>query len=182
MVLLDNEISKQMIDEFKKQGLDSQLASHVDNCVVDDDGAIGIFKDHFITIRSGTHPDFPQKRWSHLIRHAIITINMLRSPISNPCISAYTQDHGIFDFNRTPPAPAGCKVIIHDRTDEHPAWENPGTSRYYVGQAMKHFRNYNILMDTMKKIRQSNTVGFFPTTSDDQTITPTETLPLIIED
>ena len=47
---------------------------------------------------------------------------------------------------------------------------------------MKNFRNYNVLMDTTKKIRQSNTVDFFPTTSDDPTITPTETLSLIIED
>ena len=47
---------------------------------------------------------------------------------------------------------------------------------------MKHFLNYSILMDTTKKIRQSNTVNLFPTTSDDPTITPTETLSLIIED
>ena len=37
-------------------------------------------------------------------------------------------------------------------------------------------------MDTTKKIRQSNTVDFFPTTTEDPTITPTETLSLIIED
>ena len=47
---------------------------------------------------------------------------------------------------------------------------------------MKHFWNYNILIDTTKKIRQSNTVDFFLTTSDDPTITPTKTLSLIIED
>ena len=37
-------------------------------------------------------------------------------------------------------------------------------------------------MDTTKKIRQSNTVDFFPTTADDPTTSPTETLSLIIED
>ena len=37
-------------------------------------------------------------------------------------------------------------------------------------------------MDTTKKIRQSNTVDFFPTTTDDPTTSPTETLSLIIED
>ena len=47
---------------------------------------------------------------------------------------------------------------------------------------MKHFPNYNVLMDTTKKIRQSNTVDFFPTTNDNTTITPTKTLSLIIED
>ena len=67
VVRLDNEISKRMIAEFKKQGLDYQLAAPGDHRVVDAERAIGIFKNHFIAIRSGTHPDFPQKGWSHLI-------------------------------------------------------------------------------------------------------------------
>ena len=37
-------------------------------------------------------------------------------------------------------------------------------------------------MDTTKKIQQSNTVDFFPTTNDDPTITPTETLSLIVKE
>ena len=79
-----------MITEFKKQGLDYQLASPEDHCVVNAEKAIGIFKNHFIAIRSGTHPDFPQKGWPHLIRHAVIIMNMLQPSRTNPCISAYT--------------------------------------------------------------------------------------------
>ena len=105
---------------------------------------------------------------------------MLRPSRINPLISAYTQVHGMFDFNRTPLAPAGCKVIIHDRTDERPSWADHGTRGFYVGPAIKHFCNYNVLMDTTKKIRQSNTVDFFPSTCDDPIITPTKTLSLII--
>ena len=112
MVRLDNEISKQMIAEFKKQGLDNQLVSPEDHCVVDAERAISIFKYHFIAIRSGTHPDFPQKGWSHLIQHAVITMNMLRPSRINPCISAYTQVHGIFDFNRTSLAPAVVRLLF----------------------------------------------------------------------
>ena len=37
-------------------------------------------------------------------------------------------------------------------------------------------------MDKTNKIRKSNTVDFFPSTCDDPTISPTETLSLIIED
>ena len=182
MVRLDNEILEQMIAEFKKQGLDYQLASPRNHGVVDAERAIGIFKNHVIASRSRTHPDFLQKGWSHLVRHNVITMNMLRPSRINPCISAYTQVHGIFDFNRTPLAPAGCKVIIRDHTDEHPSWANHGTRSYYLGPAIKQFWSYNVLMDFTKKIRQSNTVDFFPTTSDNPTINPTETLSLIIED
>ena len=67
MMLLDNDILEQMIAEFKKLGSDYQLASPGDHRVVDIERAIGIFKNHFIAIRSRTHPDFPQKGWSHLI-------------------------------------------------------------------------------------------------------------------
>ena len=78
IVRLDNKISERMIAEFERQGLDYQLASPGDHLIVDAEKAIGIFKNHFIAIRSGTDPNFPQKGWSHLIRHAVITLNMLR--------------------------------------------------------------------------------------------------------
>ena len=130
MVRLVNETLERIIAEFKKQGLDYQLASSGDHRVVDAERAIGIFKNHFIAIRSRTHPDFPNKGCSHLIRHAVITMNMLRPSRINPYISAYTQVHSIFDFNRTPLALTGCKVIIHDRTDERPSWEKHGTRGY----------------------------------------------------
>ena len=152
VVRLDNEISKRMIAEFERQGLDYQLAALGDHRVVDAERAMCIFKNHFIVIRSGTHPDFPERGWSHLIRHAVITKNMLRPSRINPLISAYTQVHGVFDFNKTPLAPAGCKVIIHDCIDERPSWANHGSRGYYVGPAMKHFWNYNVLMDKTKKI------------------------------
>ena len=61
MVRFDNEISEQMISEFKKQDLDYQLASPGDHCVVDTERAIGIFYNHFIAIRSGTDPAFTYK-------------------------------------------------------------------------------------------------------------------------
>ena len=59
IVRLDNEISERMIAEFKKQGLHYQLASPGDHRVVDAKRAIGIFKNHFIAIRSETDPNFP---------------------------------------------------------------------------------------------------------------------------
>ena len=93
VVRLDNEIPKHMIAGFKKEGLDYQLAGPWDHRVVDAERAICIFKNHFIAIRSGTHRAFPQKGWSHLIRHTVITMHILRPSRINPLISAYTQVH-----------------------------------------------------------------------------------------
>ena len=88
----------------------------------------------------------------------------------------------VFDFNKTPIAPAGCKFIIHDRTNERPAWVNHGSRGFYVGPAFHHYRNYVCYMSETKASRTSNTVDFFPTTCADPTMTATETLSMIMAD
>jgi hypothetical protein len=78
-------------------------------------------------------------------------------------LSAYTQLHGEFDFNRTPIAPIGCKVIVHDRRNEHGSWDNHGSPGYCIDRAEQHYRNYKCYMKNTKSTRISNTVEFFPT-------------------
>ena len=152
MEFLDNKIMVRMIAEFKKQGLDYQLALQGNHQVVGVERAISIFKNCFVAIRSGTDPVFSQKGLTHLIHQAEVILNMLRPSRINPCISVYTQVHGIFHFNCTPLAPADCKIIIHDQTDEQPSWSDHGSWGHYVGQVMKYFQKYNVLMDATKKI------------------------------
>ena len=65
-------------------------------------------------MRSGTDTGFPANRWDLLVPMVVLTLNLLRPSKINPAISAYTQVMGTFDFNKTPIAPAGCKVIVHD--------------------------------------------------------------------
>ena len=119
---------------------------------MDTESAIGIFKNHFIAIRSGTDQSFPRKGWSHLIQQAVITLNVLQPSGINPLISAYTQVHRIFDFNCTTFAPAGCKVIIHDSIDKQLLYTYHVSWGFYIGLAMKYFQNYNVLMDATHKI------------------------------
>ena len=44
-----------------------------------------------------------------------MTLNMLRQSQLNPELSAYEQVDGIHNFERTPLAPLGCKVQIHEK-------------------------------------------------------------------
>lgn len=106
---------------------------------------------------------------------------MLQPSCINLLILAYTQVHDIFDFNRTPLALAGCKIIIHDRTKECPTWANHGSQWFYVGPAIKPCQKYKYWMLVTKSIRTSNTVEFFPLTCDNPTITDTDTLLLILD-
>jgi hypothetical protein len=97
-------------------------------------------------------------------------------------ISAYTQVHGEFDFNKTPLAPVGCKVIVHDRRNERGSWDNHGSHGFYIDRAPHHYRNYTCYMRDTRKNRISNTVEFFPAHCILPKITPVDRLTLVLQD
>ena len=138
---LDNETSEELIKEIEKKGLDYQIASPGDHRLNHAERAIQTFKNHFIAILYGTDSSFPAKQWDRLIKHAIMTLNMCRPSRINRKLSAYQQVWGNFDFNKRPLAPPGYKVVVHDRRMERGAWACHGVAGYYIGPAMKHYRN-----------------------------------------
>ena len=75
--------------------------------------AIRTFKNHFIAGLSSVHPGFPMSEWDRLLFQGELTLNLLRASRVNPKISAYTYLFGNFDFNKTPLAPPGSKVLVH---------------------------------------------------------------------
>ena len=111
-----------------------------------------------------------------------ITLNLLRSSCIQPKLSAYAQIHGAFDFNATPLAPAGCKTIIHDRTNDRRAWATHGTVGFYIGPAINHYRNYRCYIPSTHSTRISNTVEFFPACCDMPTTSISDRLIMILED
>jgi hypothetical protein len=84
--------------------------------------AIGTFKDHFIAGLSTTDKRFPMHLWCQLIPQATITLNLLRASRLNPRLSANEQLNGTFDFNKTPLAPPGTKVIVHEKPQVRQSW------------------------------------------------------------
>ena len=79
--------------------------------------AIQTYKDHLIAGLSICDPNFPLHLWDRLIPHATLTLNLLRPSCLNPRLLAEAQLNGAFDFNRTPLAPLGTRVIVHDTPD-----------------------------------------------------------------
>lgn len=65
--------------------------------------------------------------WDCLLQQATITLNLLQPSQQNPKISAYQMLEGNFDFNCTPIAPPGTKIILHGKEIN----ENHGT---HMGQ------------------------------------------------
>ena len=97
---LDNELSKELIIEIEKKGLDYQIASPGDHQLNHAEKAIQTFINRFIVICYGTDSSFPAKQWDQLIKHAVMALNMCQPSQINPKLSAYQQVN--FDFNKTP--------------------------------------------------------------------------------
>jgi hypothetical protein len=67
--------------------------------------------------------------------------------------------NGPFDFNQTPMAPLGTKVILHVTPSQRTTWAPHGVDNWYVGHAAEHYRCYRIFVT---KTRIGSTVEFFP--------------------
>ena len=112
---LDNEASTQLKNFLSDNQIDFQLVpphAHRRNAA---ERAIRVFKNHFIAGLSSTDPSFPLHLWDRLLPQALLTLNLLRSAHINPKLSAQALIHGPFDFNRTPLATPGTKVLIHTK-------------------------------------------------------------------
>ena len=109
MYILDNEASADLKKGLKKYGLEYQLVSphvHRRNAA---ERAIRAFKNHFFAFLATYDPDFPVSEWDRLLFQAELTLNVLRSSRVNP---------KLYDFNKTPLAPPGTKVIVHLKPDQ----------------------------------------------------------------
>jgi hypothetical protein len=176
--ILDNEASDMLKQTLSKHKIAYQLVPphlHRRNAA---ERAIQTFKNHFITTLCIADPNFPAKEWDRLLPQAELTLNLLRNCRFNPKLSAYAALHGTFDFNRTPIAPPGTKVLIHEKPDNRLSWAPRGTDAWYIGPAMEHYRCVHCYMPDTHSTRIADTVEYFP----HQVPIPTHTTEDLIRD
>ena len=66
---------------------------------------------------------------------------------------AHATIEGIFDFNRTPLAPTGIKVLVHKKTQQCKTWGTHGVHVWYTRPAMEHYMYYTkYIPNTMGEI------------------------------
>ena len=87
--------------------------------------AIQTFKNHFIANLQGCDKSCPKYLWCRFIPQTVTTLNMLRQSRINPKLSAHDQLFGTLNYNRTPLAPLGTKVIIHEKPKQRASWDPP---------------------------------------------------------
>ena len=179
---LDNECSTILKEFLQDEEIDFQLTPpgiHRRNAA---ERAIRTFKNHFIATLSSTDPAFPISLWDKLIPQALITLNLLRGSRMNPKLSAYAQVKGEFDYNRTPLAPPGIRVLIHEKPDNRPSWGVHGEDAWYIGPAIDSYRCYKTWVWKTKSERISDTITWFPHYVKMPTAGPLEILATIASD
>ena len=129
---LDNETSKELITAIKKNRLKYQLAAPHGHQLNPTERAVSTFKNHFITILAGCDKRFPKYLWCQLVPKAIITLNMLPQSRINPKLPAHNQVCGALNYQRTPLALLGTKIIIHKQSDQKKTWDKLGLPGFMV--------------------------------------------------
>ena len=124
--------------------------------------AIRTFKNHFSAGIATLDPKFPICEWDRLLPQAILTLNLLRNSRVNPKLSAWAYLHGNYDFNKWPLAPPGTRVVLHEKSDKRASWAYHGVDGWYIGPSMEHYRCVKIYVPETGKVRDADTVQFFP--------------------
>jgi hypothetical protein len=93
----------------------------------------------------------------------VLSLNLLRGSRLNPKLSAWAQLNGTFDFNRTPLAPPGIRVLVHQKPDNRSTWSPHAEDGWYVGPALESYRCYRIWLFATRAERVSDTISWFPT-------------------
>jgi hypothetical protein len=125
--------------------------------------AICTFKNHFVSTLVNVDSHFPLADWDRLLSQTTLTLNLfLRSSRIHPSLSAYASLFGQFDFNRTPLAPPGTKIVAHISANTRTSFGQHGQVGWYIGPSLKHYRCWKCYFpDTMSE-RDVLTAEFFP--------------------
>ena len=160
--VLDNKYSKVLKEYMTEENETFQLVPphlHQRNAA---ERAIQTFKNHFISGMVSTHKYPPLHFWCRILPQAIVTLNLLRPSRINPTLSTHAQLHGMFDFNSTPFAPPGTKVIVHLKPTIRKSWAPRSQDGWYIDRSKDHYRCYNIYIPEKIAVIQPYTVEFLP--------------------
>ena len=160
--ILDNECSQDLKDAFQSYQISFQRVPPKEHRANAAERAIRTFKNHFVSILCTVDSQFPLSEWDRLLPQATLTLNLLRSSRIHPSLSAHASMFGQFDYNRTPLAPPGTKIVAHVSAATRTSFGQHGKVGWYIGPSLEHYRCYRCYFtDTMQE-RDVLKVDFIP--------------------
>jgi hypothetical protein len=120
--------------------------------------------------------------WDKTLPQAELTLNLLRGSRINPKLSAWEQIHGRYDFNRTPIAPPGIKVLAHEKPSNCQTWAPHAFEAWYVGPALDHYRCFTVWSKASRQLRIVNSLQWYPQKLAMPLASPVDLLRAAVED
>ncbi len=77
-----------------------------------------------------------------------------------PTVSAYAHLSGLFDYNKMPLAPMGCKAQIHEKTDKQGTWAYHSIDGWYLFTSPEHYPTHTCHVKATKSECHSDTIQF----------------------
>jgi hypothetical protein len=114
--------------------------------------------------------------WDRLLPQTILTLNLLRQSNAVPTVSAWQYVKGNFDYNKTPLAPMGCAVQLHQSNEIRTTWAMKTIDGWYLQSSLEHYRCHVIYVKQTKSERISDTVFFKTKYLTQPTLTPADVI------
>ena len=164
LYVVDNEANAELKQAFAKYNTTYQLVlpdNHKRNIAK---RALQTIKVHFKTVLANTEdPSFPANQWDRLLPQMELPLNLLCASCSNPGLSAWAFLFGQFDYNRSPIAPPGMKVITQVKAGKRASWGQNSTDGWYIGPSYEHYyRCVKVFHPKNRVVQIHDTVTFYP--------------------
>ena len=91
-----------------------------------------------------------------------LTLNLLQNSLVNPKLLAWANIFGTFDFNATPLALPGTKVVVHIKPHKWSTWDPHRIAGFYTAPTMHHYRCYTCYIPKTRLERITDTVLYIP--------------------
>ena len=141
--ILDNECSSTNQKAFRKYNVNFQIVplyTHRRNFAK---RVIRTFNNHICAGLASCDPSLLSQEWGCLIPQAVLTLNLIRSPRTNTSLYFHAAINSNFDFNATPLAPPGTKVLVHEAASNRPSFSTNAVNGYYIGPSLNHYCCYH---------------------------------------
>ena len=80
----------------------------------------------------------------------------------NPYLSSYAYLFGPYDFNKSPMAPPGTRVIVHNKPGNQRSWFHHGTTGWYIGPSLDHYRCMQCYIPSTGIVIITDTLQYIP--------------------
>ena len=161
--ILDNECSDELKKAFHKDSIGFQRVPPSCYCANMAERAILTFKSHFKAGMASLDPNYPIRKWYRLLPQTEMTLNLLRSALLNPKLSAHPFLFGQFDYNKTPIVPPSAKVVVHKKISDRGTWATNGDDGWSIGPSPEHYHCLKVVIPKTRAVRDTDTLKKNPT-------------------